>query len=374
MGVSIESTQHDLIVHGRGYDRLLRPTATLDCGNSGTTMRLLAGVLSGRPFEAVLDGDDSLRSRPMSRVIDPLERMGARVRSLRDNGCAPLLVQGARLHGIHYAMPISSAQVKSAVLLAGLQASGTTTVIEPGKSRDHTERMISAFGGNLQMTGSTVLLQGPQRLEGREMSVPGDLSSAAFPIVAALLVPGSEITIRNCGVNPTRTGILDILSSMGGKIEVNFLRKVGGEDVADLVVRSSRLRGVSVPPEFVPRTIDEYPILCVAAALADGETSFSGAEELRHKESDRIAAMAEELRKLGAPVTEIRQDGMTILGTPRLKGASVRSHGDHRVAMAMAVAGLMAEGGVEIEDTDCVATSFPGFFERFEGLRRLGEG
>jgi 3-phosphoshikimate 1-carboxyvinyltransferase len=369
MGVVLEEHNEALLVEGDGYERLSQPERALDCGNSGTTMRLLAGVLSAQPFRAMLDGDDSLRSRPMKRVMEPLQRMGARIHSLRGNGCAPLMVQGGALHGIDYDMPIASAQVKSAVLLAGLQAEGSTVVREPSLSRDHTERMMPAFGASVEVSEGAVLLRGGQSLQGTEVLVPGDISSAAFLIVAALIVADSEMTIKNCGVNFTRTGVLDILRAMGGDIEMINPKTCGGEEVADLVVRSSRLRGVRIPPEVVPRAIDEYPILCVAAALAEGETSFHGAEELRHKESDRIAAIAEELAKLGVAIREVRPDGMTIAGRDTLKGAVVKSHADHRVAMALAVAGLRAGGGVEIQDSECVNTSFPGFFELLEGLK-----
>jgi 3-phosphoshikimate 1-carboxyvinyltransferase len=362
LGVKIWREDEALCVEGKGWEGLAAPEKVIDCGNSGTTMRLLAGVLAGRPFVSRLDGDASLRQRPMQRIIDPLGQMGAEISGRNGRGVAPLEIRGRSLRGARLVLPIASAQVKSAILLAGLQAEGTTSVKEPQQSRNHTEIMAEAFGVRLKVEGRSIALNGPQSLVARDVRVPGDLSSAAFFIVAAASIPGSEIVIRGVGCNPTRSGVIDVLRRMGSTIELVHPRDEAGEAVADLRVRGKRLRGVEIGPEMVARTIDEYPILCVAAALAEGVTTISGARELRYKESDRIATMTTELRKLGVRVDE-REDGMRIEGRGALQGTSLRSYGDHRVAMALAVAGLAADGGAEIDDSACADTSFPGFFE-----------
>lgn len=368
LGVAVRRKGGELYIDGKGWDGLRAPGGMIDCGNSGTTMRLLSGVLAGRPFTATLDGDPSLRRRPMQRIIDPLGRMGARISSRNGKGLAPLEIRGANLRGIRYASPVASAQVKSAIILAGLQAEGTTVVEEPQRTRDHTEIMARAFGADLAVKGNTVTLAGRQELSARDLRVPGDLSSAAFFVVAAAVIPGSDLIVRDVGCNPTRSGVLDVLGRMGARIEILSPREEGGEPVADLRVLGGRLNGVDLGAEMVARTIDEYPILAVAAALAHGVTTISGARELRHKESDRIATMTSELRKLGVEVEE-REDGMTIVGQERLKGAAVKTYGDHRVAMALAVAGLCADGGVGIDDSACADVSFPGFFELLERVR-----
>lgn len=361
LGVKIRDQQGVLCVEGKGWEGLCPPTRVIDCGNSGTTMRLLSGVLAGRPWVATLDGDASLRRRPMQRVIDPLGRMGARIMSRNGKGLAPLEIHGGRLSGIRYLSPVASAQVKSAVILAGLQAEGPTVFAEPQKSRDHTELMARAFGAEIKVEGNSVTVEGGQRLCSMDVRVPGDISSAAFFLVAGAMVPGSELLIRDVGCNPTRDGVIDVLRQMGASIELLNRREEAGEIVADLSIRGGRLKGVEIGSEMVARTIDEYPILAVAAALAEGVTTISGAKELRYKESDRIAAMTRELGKLGVRVEE-REDGMRIEGRKRLAGAAVKSYGDHRVAMALAVAGLSSDGGVEIDDSGCVDISFPGFF------------
>lgn len=368
LGVNLRDEDGVLCVEGKGWDGLSSPGRTIDCGNSGTTMRLLSGVLAGRPFVTTLDGDASLRRRPMQRVIEPLSSMGAKVLSRNGNGLAPLEIHGERLRGIRYLLPIASAQVKSAVLLAGLQAEGVTVVEEPQQSRDHTEIMARAFGAGLRVEGErSVVIEGPERLSGREVKVPGDLSSAAFFLVAAASIPGSDLLIRRVGCNPTRSGVIDVLKKMGAAIEILHPQKEGGEPAADLRIMGRRLRGVEIGPEMAVRTIDEYPILSVAASLAEGVTTISGAKELRYKESDRIAAMAQELRKLGVKIEE-REDGLRIEGLRRFQGTQLRSYGDHRVAMALAVAGLSSEGGVEIDDAGCVDISFPGFFALLERI------
>jgi 3-phosphoshikimate 1-carboxyvinyltransferase len=368
LGVEIFRSGEALCVEGKGWDGLQAPAAVVDCGNSGTTMRLMSGLLAGRPFVSRLDGDGSLRRRPMQRIIDPLSLMGAKIASAAGNGLAPLEIHGGRLHGIHYPMPIASAQVKSAILLAALQAEGKTTLEEPVKSRDHTEVMLAGFGCRVSAQGNVVTLAGGQSLVAQNVRIPGDLSSAAFFLVAAATVPGSDIAIRNVGCNPTRDGIIEVLRRMGAAIEFMNVRSEAGERVADLRVRGSALRGIEVEPELAARTIDEYPILSVAAALASGVTTFSGVKELRYKESDRIAAMTEGLRRLGAKVEE-REDGMTIYGGGGLRRAAVRSFADHRVAMSFAVAALSSDGGIEIDDAGCADISFPTFFDLMDKMR-----
>jgi 3-phosphoshikimate 1-carboxyvinyltransferase len=362
MGVEIYRDGEALCVEGKGWEGLRAPAGVIDCGNSGTTMRLLSGLLAGRSFRSQLDGDSSLRQRPMQRVIDPLSLMGARIASAGGNGLAPLEIAGGGLHAIYYRMPVASAQVKSAILLAALQANGTTTLEEPLKSRDHTEVMLRGFGGQISVNCKTITLKGGQGLTGQDMRIPGDISSAAFFLVAAASIAGSDVMIRNVGCNPTRDGVIEVLRRMGASIQLTNERAQAGEAVADIRVIGARLKGADVGAEMAARTIDEYPILSVAAALADGVTTFSDIKELRYKESDRIAAMTEGLRRLGAQIEE-REDGMTIHGGKPLRGGSVRSFADHRVAMALAIAGLASGGAVHIDDADCVAISFPSFFD-----------
>jgi 3-phosphoshikimate 1-carboxyvinyltransferase len=368
MGVEIFRDGDALRVKGKGWDGLRAPMEAINCGNSGTTMRLLSGLLAGRPFGSELDGDGSLRQRPMQRVIDPLGIMGAKIASKGGNGLAPLEILGGGLHGIHYRMPVASAQVKSAILLAALQADGTTTLEEPLKSRDHTEVMLRGFGGEIALSCQTIAVKGGQSLSGQEVRIPGDISSAAFFLVAAAMIPDSDVVIRNVGCNPTRDGIIEILRRMGAVIQLVNEHAEAGEPVADIRVVGGPLKGIDVGPEWTARTIDEYPVLAVAAALADGVTKFSAVKELRYKESDRIAAMTEGLRRLGVEVEE-REDGMTIQGGSRLSSAKVRSFGDHRVAMALAIAGLSTDGGMEIDDANCVDISFPGFFGLLDQIR-----
>jgi len=362
MGVEIYREDDCLRIKGKGWDGLRAPAGPIDCGNSGTTMRLLSGLLAGRPFKSELDGDASLRQRPMQRVIDPLSRMGARIESRGGNGLAPLAIDGGGLRGIHYRMPMASAQVKSAIMLAALQAQGQTMIEEPQKSRDHTEVMLGGFGGKISTEGLTITVDGGGRLTGQNVHIPGDLSSAAFFLVAAAMIPGSDLIVRDVGCNPTRDGVLEVLRRMGASIELIHERFEAGERVADIHVTGGPLKGVDVGAEWVARTIDEYPILAVAAAAAEGVTLFSDVKELRYKESDRIKAMTEGLRALGVAVEE-RADGMTIEGRQRFHGGAVKSYGDHRIAMAFAIAGLLSEPGVEIDDAACVDISFPAFFD-----------
>jgi 3-phosphoshikimate 1-carboxyvinyltransferase len=337
-------------------------TTAVDCGNSGTTMRLLSGLVAAGEGTTVLDGDDSLRRRPMRRIAEPLVAMGAHVETT--DGHAPLTVRGASLAAIEWKLPVASAQVKSAVLLAGLRARGTTRIVEPLASRDHTERLLPHFGVELTRDGHAVAVRGGQRLRSAEVPLPGDPSSAAFLVVAALLVPGSNVLVRDVGVNPTRTGFLGILRRMGAEVDVEGEVVVAGEPRAALHACAASLRGTAIGPQDVPAAIDELPVLCVAAALAEGVTTLAGAAELRVKESDRLAAL-EQLRLLGVDLTATA-DGLVIRGAGRrpLGAARIRAGGDHRIAMAFAIAGLASPDGVEIADPECVEVSFPGFFER----------
>jgi 3-phosphoshikimate 1-carboxyvinyltransferase len=370
LGIEVEDpSPASLIVHGCGLHGLQEPEDVLDCVRSGTTMRLLAGILAGQPFASVLSGDLQLRRRPMARIAEPLRLMGATVLG-RDGGrLPPLAIHGGDLHGIDYALPVASAQVKSALLLAGLYASGPTTVREPGPARDHTERMLLAMGAELDVAGMEGDRTGPATavrivpggsLRPLDLTVPGDFSSAAFLIVAATLVPGSEVTLEGVGVNPTRTGLLDVLQAMGASMTLENERAAGGEPVADVVVRASELRGTEVSGPTVVRMIDEFPVLAVAATQAQGETLVRDAAELRVKETDRIATTVQELRHLGADI-DPRPDGFVVHGPTPLRGAPVDCHGDHRLAMALAVAGLVAAGETAVHDAGCIGDSFPGF-------------
>jgi 3-phosphoshikimate 1-carboxyvinyltransferase len=369
LGVEVEELgPATLLVRGRGLCGLREPNDALDCARSGTTLRLLAGLLAGQPFLSVLTGMPQLRRRPMGRVVEPLRRMGATVLG-RDGGQRPpLAIQGGALRGIDYTLPVASAQVKSALLLAGLYADGPTSLQVPGPARDHTERMLAAMGVAVTTSGWDVELHPGAQLEAQDVTVPGDVSAAAFLIVAAALVPRSEITLKDVGVNPTRTGLLELLRAMGANLRLEGERFVGGEPVATLTVRASELRGVEVGGETVVRMIDEFPALAVAATQAVGETVVRDAAELRVKETDRIATTVQELRRMGAEI-EARSDGFVVQGPSRLRGVSVRSHGDHRLAMALVVAGLVASGETIVHDVDCTDDSFPGFVAT---LRRLG--
>jgi 3-phosphoshikimate 1-carboxyvinyltransferase len=360
MGVRIEGPEQGrVIIHGVGLHGLQPPTAPLDLGNSGTSMRLLAGVMAGQAFDMVMSGDASLRRRPMKRVTAPLAEMGAHIETSPD-GTPPLKISGGRaLHGIDYVMPMASAQVKSCLLLAGLYAEGRTCVTEPAPTRDHTERMLTGFGYAVERDDSKVCLRGGGRLTAMVIDVPADISSAAFFMVGASIAPGSELLLKHVGINPTRIGVINILREMGADIELLDAAEVGGEPVADVRVRSAPLRGISIPQDQVPLAIDEFPALFIAAACADGETVLTGAEELRVKESDRIQVMAEGLTTLGV-VAKPTPDGIIIRGG-RLGGGRIDSHGDHRIAMAFAMAALRADGDIVIEDCANVATSFPGF-------------
>ncbi len=360
MGVAAEGpTQGRLTIHGAGLHGLRAPRAVLDMGNSGTAMRLMAGILAGQAFDSELGGDDSLRTRPMQRVAEPLSRMGARIETAA-GGCPPLRIEGGRsLRGIDYTMSVASAQVKSSLLLAGLYAQGETVVTEPAPTRDHTERMLRGFGYDVAVNGARARLFGGGRLTACAIDVPADISSATFFLVGAAISPGSELVLEYVGINPTRIGVLNILKLMGADLTIENLREVGGEPVADVRARASRLTGIRIPEDQVPLAIDEFPALFVAAACAEGETLLTGAHELRVKESDRIAAMAQGLTRLGIAVRET-PDGIVIQGG-QLQGGEIDSHGDHRIAMAFAIAGLRATGPIRVRDCRNVDTSFPGF-------------
>lgn len=366
MGVEIDGPQDgEVVVHGVGLHGLKAPGVPLDCGNSGTSMRLLAGLLAGQTFACMLVGDHSLSRRPMRRVIDPLTEMGAIIDS--QDGLPPLLVQAVDgLKGADITMKVASAQVKSALLLAGLYAEGETRVTEPAPTRDHTERMLNAFGVDLHRDGSTVSIRGGQTLKATRVDVPADISSAAFFLVAASICPGADLTLRHVGMNPTRIGVLHVLRAMGADITESNHQVVGGEPVADLRVRAAPLKGVRIDPAWVPLAIDEFPVLFIAAACAEGVTTLTEAEELRVKESDRIQVMADGLAAIGFPV-EVLPDGMRIVGrggeAAPFAGGRVQAHSDHRIAMSFAVAALRSQGPIHIEDTANVATSFPGFVE-----------
>jgi 3-phosphoshikimate 1-carboxyvinyltransferase len=361
LGVKIECQEHTVVVQGAGLSGLRAPAASLDAGNSGTTMRMLAGILAGQPFRSVLTGDASLSRRPMKRVIDPLTRMGARIQSA-EGGLPPLEIEGGTLKPIRYELPVPSAQVKSAVLLAGLFAEGGTEVIEPVATRDHTEIALEQMGADISRRGRTIAVRGYARLEGRKLYVPGDISSAAFFLVAALLVPASNLVIENVGLNPTRTAILDLLAPMGGRVRVLNVEMVNGELLGNLHVEASKLQGGEIPPETVPGLIDELPVLAVLGTQTEQGLAFHGAAELRVKESDRIAVVAENLRRMGAEVEEF-PDGLRVAGQQKLRGVEIETRGDHRIAMAFTVAGLIAEGPTIIRDSACVDVSFPDFFE-----------
>ncbi len=364
LGITVEEKGPGvLIVHGRGLDGLSEPSGVLELGNSGTGMRLLAGLLAGQDFFSVLTGDQYLVKRPMGRIVEPLRAMGAYIDGRSGGKLAPLAIRGAGRNAkpLSFQGPLASAQVKSAIILCGLYADGVTTITEPHKSRDHTERMLRFFGAAVKEEGLQVSVTGKQSLRARgTLDIPADISSAAFFMVAACIVPGSDILIRNVGVNPTRTGIIDVLTSMGADISLLCPREQAGEPVADIRIRYRRLHAATVQGDSIPRSIDEIPVIAVAAATASGKTIIKDAAELRVKESDRIATIAAELRKMGAVVREL-PDGLEITGRERLNGATCESHGDHRIAMSLAVAGLTATGQTVVRDAEWIETSFPGF-------------
>lgn len=362
LGVQIEQKEDQVTVHGKGWHGLTEPHEILDVGNSGTTIRLISGVLSTQTFHSVLIGDKSIAKRPMRRVVNPLREMGAKIDGRKNGEFTPLAIRGTELQGIHYQSPVASAQVKSAILLAGLQAKGTTVVEEPMLSRDHTERMLRAFGVEVKQEGLRVSIEGGQTLKGRDIVVPGDISSAAFLIAAVMVVPGSSLVIENVGINPSRTGIIDVVKAMGGRIEMVNERVVNEEPVADLHVFHSELHGITIEGDLIPRLIDEIPVIAVMATQAKGTTTIRDAEELKVKETNRIDSVVAQLGKFKATVVPT-DDGMIIDGEQKLHGATIDSMGDHRIGMAMAVAGLAASGETVVTNAEAIHVSFPGFAE-----------
>ncbi|MGM0834944.1 MAG: 3-phosphoshikimate 1-carboxyvinyltransferase [Bacillota bacterium] len=370
LGVEIEQKESSVTIHGKGMGSLKEPTDVLDVGNSGTTARLMMGILSGLPLHTVLIGDASIAKRPMKRVTGPLRDMGASIQGNQDGNFTPISIQGGNLKGLNYVSPVASAQVKSAILLAGLQATGRTTVEEPFKSRDHTERMLKAFGVDLEVDGCRVALEGKQELKSDlHIVVPGDISSAAFFLVAGAIVPGSRITLKRVGLNPTRTGILDVLKSMGASLTYSEVTEDGPEPYADITVETSALKGVEISGDIIPRLIDEIPIIALMATQASGTTVIKDAEELKVKETNRIDTVVNELKKLGADITAT-EDGMIIQGGAKLTGAVLDSYGDHRIGMMGAIASLIAEGETVLENEEAINVSYPSFFAHLNLLQR----
>lgn len=367
LGIEIENTSGRILVRGKGLHGLSAPDSVLDAGNSGTTTRLISGILSPQPFTSTLTGDASIQKRPMKRIMEPLSMMGADIKSLHENGCAPLQITGTFLKGIHYTSKVASAQVKSAVLLAGLYAAGKTSVTEPHISRNHTEIMLNHFGAQVATKDTTATILPEPVLEGRHIIVPGDISSAAYFIAAGLIVPGAEILIKNVGINETRSGIIKVAKEMGGNITLLNENRDSGEPVADILVSHSSLCGITIKGSIIPTLIDELPIIAIMAAYADGTTTIADAAELKVKESNRIDVMVDNLSAMGADITGT-DDGMIINGGRPLCGARIRSMDDHRIAMSFAVASLQAEGTTTIEGAQCVNISYPAFYKDLKAL------
>lgn len=369
MGISIENKGETVLVHGKGLRGLKKPETILDCGNSGTTTRLISGILSAQDFDVTLTGDASIQKRPMRRIMEPLSLMGADIKSLKGNDCAPLLIHGKKLHGIRYTSKVASAQVKSSILLAGLYADGETAVTEPYVSRNHSELMLKLFGADVWSENTTAFIRPATELYGTRVLVPGDISSAAYFIAAGLMVPGSEILIKNVGINPTRDGLISVCRKMGADITLLNVKLEEGEPTADILVRHSELHGTHIGGAIIPTLIDELPMIAAMACLAEGETVIADAAELKVKESNRLAVMTESLKAMGADVTET-EDGMIIHGGKPLHGAEIDSHLDHRIAMTFAVTALCAEGTTKIRNAECVNISYPGFYEDLKKLSR----
>ncbi len=367
MGIEIENKNGTVIVHGKGMHGLTAPSGTLDCGNSGTTTRLISGILAPQNFDVTLTGDESIQKRPMKRIIEPLSMMGADIKSIRGNDCAPLKICGMPLAGIHYTSKVASAQVKSAILLAGLYADGLTTVTEPQVSRNHTELMLKFFGAELESKETSVTIWPATELFGNRIDVPGDISSSVYFVAAGLILPNSEVLIKNVGINPTRAGLIKVCEAMGADLTLSNENHGNAEPTADLLVRTSSLKACTIGGDIIPTLIDELPTIAIMACFAEGTTVIRDAAELKVKESNRIAIMVENLRAMGADVEET-EDGMIIHGGKPLHGAVIDSHKDHRIAMTFAVAALAAEGETEIHDADCVNISYPAFYEELERL------
>ncbi|PES66038.1 3-phosphoshikimate 1-carboxyvinyltransferase [Bacillus cereus] len=367
LGVKIEQSGNDVKIYGKGLHNLQEPKEVLDVGNSGTTIRLMLGILANTPFHSTIIGDTSIGNRPMKRVTEPLSMMNAQIDGRENGQYTPLSIRGGKVKGMHYHSPVASAQVKSAVLLAGLQGEGVTTVTEPMQSRDHTERMLRAFGCTVDVNERTVSLQGGQQLKGADIEVPGDVSSAAFFLVAGAIVQNSKLVLENVGLNPTRTGILDVLTKMGALISIDNMRNEEFEPCGDITIETSKLKGIEIGGSLIPRLIDEIPVIALLATQAEGITVIKDAEELKIKETNRIDTVVDELGKLGAKI-EATPDGMIIYGKQNLKGNTVNSHGDHRIGMMLAIASCIIDGEVKIENSDAVAVSYPNFFEQLAAL------
>ncbi|HZG72192.1 MAG TPA: 3-phosphoshikimate 1-carboxyvinyltransferase [Chondromyces sp.] len=367
MGVKIEELEEEIIVHGKGWDGLEEPAELLDTGNSGTTTRLLLGILAGRPFHSVMAGDESIAKRPMDRVATPLRQMGAQIAGREKGKFTPLAIQGTKLNGMHYTLPVASAQVKSAIIFAGLQAEGETVITEPLPTRDHTEKMILEFGGVIERRGNDIIVPGGQSFQATDVHVPGDISSAAFFLAAGAIIPDSEIVLENVGLNPTRIGIITVLQKMGADIEIQE-KETNGEECGTIVIRTSNLKGIEIGGELIPTLIDEIPIIALIATQAEGETIIKDAEELKVKETNRIDTVVNELKKLGADI-EATADGMIIKGKSRLTPlAEVSSHGDHRIGMMLSIASLLCEDNVTLKNPECIAVSYPNFFDDLQSL------
>lgn len=369
LGVEINQVGSEVTIQGKGLEGLRKSDKTLYVGNSGTTIRLLMGILSGLPFESRLEGDESIAKRPMTRVTVPLAEMGAKITGRNNGEFTPLTVNGQKLTGITYELPVASAQVKSAILLAGLQAEGVTTVIEPVKTRDHTERMIRQFGGSVEQQGDKVIVSGGQELTGTNIEVPGDISSAAFFLAAGAITPGSDILLKNVGLNPTRTGIIDVLREMGADLTIENYDQSSAEPAGDIRIKYSQLRGTTVAGELIPRLIDEIPVIALLASQAEGQTIIKDAAELKVKETNRIDTVVNQLTQLGAKI-EATEDGMIIEGKTDLKGGTVSTYGDHRIGMMLSIAALISSEEVNLKDSDAVAVSYPGFFEDLYSLNQ----
>lgn len=366
LGVDIEETDDTIVVHGKGWDGLKEPSAILDTGNSGTTTRLMLGILAGRPFHSVMIGDESIAKRPMDRVTVPLASMGADIAGREGGRFTPLSIRGTKLSTIDYTLPVASAQVKSAVMFAALQADGESVIVEPEATRDHTEKMIEQFGGTIRRDGDRIIVTGGQTFTGTDVYVPGDISSAAFFMVAAAIAPNSEVVLKNTGLNETRTGIIDVFKQMGADITVETTSETG-EPIGDITVRTSDLKGTEISGALIPRLIDEIPVIALLATQAEGTTVIRDAEELKVKETNRIDTVVDELKKLGADI-EATDDGMIIRGKTPLHGGEVSSHGDHRIGMVMAVASLITNGDVQLRDHEAISVSYPEFFEHLDKL------
>ena len=367
LGIEIENTSQRILIHGKGLHGLTEPSDTLDTGNSGTTTRLISGILAGQRFTTILNGDASIQTRPMKRIMTPLSMMGADITSLKGNDCAPLRICGGQLHGVSYTSPVASAQVKSCILLAGLYADAPTSVTEPALSRNHTELMLAGFGAHVTSSGTTATIEPEPDLNGMKIEVPGDISSAAYFLAAGLMIPNSEILIKNVGINPTRDGILRVAKEMGGDITILNEKTSGGEPTCDLLVRSSSLKSVTIGGEIIPTLIDEIPMIAVMACFAEGITTIKDAQELKVKESNRIDTVVTNLKAMGAHI-EATDDGMIIEGGYPLHGAVIDSHLDHRIAMSFAIGALGADGETRIERADCVKISYPEFYQTLEKL------